>query len=108
MKDKISEHIGKVFQEYRLKNNMTQNQVSDLTDVEPRHLSQIERGLSKGSIDTLLKLCNAYKITPDIVLYELLNEDVKNSIKIYDEGFKKLSVRDKQTIQSLINHFLES
>ena len=64
----INKHIGKVCQEYRLKNNLTQNQVAELTGLEPRHISQIERGLSKGSIDTLLKLCNAYEITPDIIL----------------------------------------
>lgn len=62
-------HIGNKFQEYRLKNNLTQNQVAELTGLEPRHISQIERGLSKGSIDTLLKLCNAYKITPDIIWF---------------------------------------
>ena len=65
----ISKHIGKVCQQYRLKNNLTQNQVAELTGLEPRHISQIERGLSKGSIDTLIKLCNVYKITPDIFLH---------------------------------------
>ena len=96
-KKNINEHIGKVCQEYRLKNNLTQNQVAELTGLEPRHISQIERGFSKGSIDTLIKLCNAYKITPDIILYDLLDNDVKNSISIYDEKFKKLSKRDKDS-----------
>ena len=66
-KTNITKHIGNKFQEYRLKNNLTQNQVAEITGLEPRHISQIERGLSKGSIDTLLKLCNAYKITPAII-----------------------------------------
>ncbi len=103
----INEHIGKVFQEYRQKNSLTQNQVAEMTGLEPRHISQIERGFSKGSIDTLLKLCNAYKITPDIVLYDLLNEDVKNYVSIYEEDFKKLSKRDKEAVLNLINFFLK-
>lgn len=107
-KNKISVHIGKVCQEYRLKNHLTQNQVAELTDLEPRHISQIERGFSKGSIDTLLKLCNAYNITPDIILYDLLDENVKKSISIYDEKFKKLSKRDKDVILKLIDFFLEN
>ncbi len=105
-KNKFNEHIGKIFQEYRLKNNLTQNQVSELTNLEPRHISQIERGLSKGSIDTLIKLCNAYKITPDIVLYDLLDTNLKNCISIYNEKFKKLSKKDKDTILHLIDYFL--
>lgn len=99
-------HIGKVFQEYRLKNNLTQNQVAELTGLEPRHISQIERGLSKGSIDTLIKLCNVYRITPDIVLYDLLDNENKELVSIYDENFKKLSKKDKETILHLIEYFL--
>ena len=103
---KINEHIGKVCQEYRLKNILTQNQVAELTGLEPRHISQIERGFSKGSIDTLLKLCNAYKITPDIILYDLLDEETKKSVSIYDEKIKKLSKRDKESILHFIDYFL--
>ena len=106
-KTNISEHIGNVCQKYRLKNNLTQNQVAELTGLEPRHISQIERGFSKGSIDTLLKLCNAYKITPDIILFDLLDDDVKNSVSIYDEKFKKLSKRDKESILHFIEYFLQ-
>lgn len=102
----INEHIGKTCQLYRQKNNLTQNQVAELTGLEPRHISQIERGLSKGSIDTLLKLCNAYKITPDIILYDLLDDNVKKSISIYDEKFKKLSKKDKAIILHFIDYFL--
>ena len=107
-KKRINEHIGKVCQEYRLKNNLTQNQVAELTGLEPRHISQIERGFSKGSIDTLLKLCNAYKITPDIILFDLLDDDVKNSVSIFNDKFKKLNKRDKDSILHFIDYFLEN
>ena len=62
---------------------------------------------SHATEDTLLKLCNAYKITPDIILYDLLDDEIKNSISIYDEKFKKLSKRDKESILYFIDYFLE-
>ena len=105
-KTNITKHIGNKFQEHRLKNNLTQNQVAEITGLEPRHISQIERGLSKGSIDTLLKLCNAYKITPDIILYDLLDEDLKKDVSIYAENFKKLNQKDKKSILHFIDYFL--
>lgn len=105
-KSNINKHIGNICQQYRQKNNLTQNQVAELTGLEPRHISQIERGLSKGSIDTLLKLCNAYKITSDIILYDLLDEEIKKSISIYDEKFKKLNKKDKDSILHFIDYFL--
>ena len=107
-KTNANEHIGKIFQEYRLKNHLTQNEVAELTNLEPRHISQIERGFSKGSIDTLIKLCNAYKITPDIILYDLLDNETKNAVKIYEEDFKKLSRKDKDTILHIIKYFLSA
>ena len=64
--------------------------------------------MAKWSIDTLFKLCNAYKITPDIVLYDLLDEDLKNNVSIYEEKFKKLSQRDKESILHLIEYFLSN
>ncbi len=99
-------HIGKAFQNYRLMNNLTQNDVSNITGLEPRHISQLERGQTKGSIDTLLKLCNAYKITPDVILYDILDEDTKKMVQIYDEKFKKLSKKDKDSILHFIDYFL--
>ncbi len=105
-KSNTNKHIGQICQQYRIKNNLTQNQVAELTGLEPRHISQIERGLSKGSIDTLIKLCNAYSITPDIILYDLLDDSIKNSISVYDEKFKKLTKRDKDSILHFIDYFL--
>lgn len=102
----IGIHIGKVFQEYRLKNNMTQNDVSDCTGLEPRHISQLERGLTKGSIDTLIKLCDAYEITSDVVLFDLLSTKTKQKVKIFDEKFNKLSKKDKETIIHLMDYLL--
>ena len=102
----MNQHMGKILQEYRLRNNLTQFQVSEITGLEPKHISQIERGFSKGSIDSLIKLCNAYRITPDIVLYDLLDEETKNCISIYEEDFKKLSKRDRETILHVIKYLL--
>lgn len=103
-----NEHIGKMCQQYRLKNHLTQNEVADLTGLDPRHISQIERVFSKGSIDTLLKLCNAYKITPDIILYDLLDSETKEAVSIYEENFKKLTKKDKDTVLHIIQYFLSN
>lgn len=99
--------IGKTLQKYRQLNHLTQNDVAEITDLEPRHISQIERGYSKGSIDTLIKFCNAYHISPDIVLFDLLNDDIKNSLSTLNDKFKKLSLEDKNTILHFIDYFLE-
>ena len=51
-------------------------------------------------------MCNAYKITPDVILFDILDEDTKSKVQIYDEKFKKLSKKDKDTILHLMEYFL--
>lgn len=99
--------IGLTLQKYRLLNHLTQNEVAEKTFLEPRHISQIERGYSKGSIDTIIKFCNAYHITPDIILSGLLDEKVTTDLSNFNKKFNKLSIADKNTIMHLIDYFIK-
>lgn len=100
--------IGHILRKYRVKNNYTQEDVSSITGLAPRYISQLERGLSNGSIDTLIKLCNAYNITPNHILGGLLEKPenclAHNSIVNYD----KLNQKNKLVIDSLIEILLNS
>lgn len=89
-----NKNIGKILRKYRLENNYTQEDVSSITGLAPRYISQLERGLSNGSIDTLIKLCNAYNITPNHILAGLLEKPENclehNSIVNYDKLNEKI------------------
>ena len=81
----------------------TQEEVSEVTGLAPRYISQIERGVSSGSISTLIKLCDAYGITPNHVLYTMTNnpDDCSsyNSISNYNE----LNKKNRFIVDSLID-----
>lgn len=103
-----NKNIGIVLREYRLKNNYTQEDVASITGLAPRYISQIERGLSNGSIDTLIKLCNAYDITPNHILAGLLTKPENcysyNSIVNYN----KLNEKNKFVVDSLIDILIKN
>lgn len=40
----INKHIAKIFKEYRIKNNYTQEQVAELSNLSAKYISQLERG----------------------------------------------------------------
>ena len=105
-KKDINIKYGKILKEYRMKNNLTLENVSELSGLAPRYISQIERGELKGSINTLLNFCNAYKITPNDILIDFLDSDnsfVKNN---YDYKINQLSIRDKEIVDDLLNYLL--
>lgn len=56
--------IGKVIQGYREKKKLSQEVVSGLADIGRTHLSAIERGVRKPTLDTFFKIADALDIMP--------------------------------------------
>lgn len=54
--------VGKVIQEYREKKHLSQEVVSGLADIGRTHLSAIERGVRKPTLDTFFKIADALDI----------------------------------------------
>lgn len=73
-----------------------------MLDLASRYVSDIERDKTKGSIDTLVKLCNIYHITPTYVLQEYLKVDRDYRIDPNLIGFYELDRHDQETILALI------
>ena len=71
-------------------------------DTSDRTLQRDDKRLSELGI----KILEDTSKLPDIILYDLLDNDVKKSVSIYDESFKKLSKRDKDSILHFIDYFL--
>lgn len=96
--------IGDILKRTRKSLGYTQEDVAEMLDLAPRYVSDIERNKTKGSIDTLVKLCNIYHITPTYILQDYL--DLKDELKIDPNlvGYYKLNNRDKQIISELIKH----
>ena len=96
--------IGKILKDTRISLGFTQEEVAEKLGLAPRYISDIERDKTKGSIDTLVKLCNIYHITPTYVLQEFLNsEDIKVDSNLI--GFYQLSKDEQDIIKQLI-HFM--
>lgn len=105
-KKDINIEYGKILKEYRNKNNLTQENVAELSGLAPRYISQIERGELKGSINTLLTFCNAYKITPNDILIDFLDSNNNFDRNSYAYKINKLSIRDKEIIDGLLDYLL--
>lgn len=75
-----------------------------MLDLASRYVSDIERDKTKGSIDTLVKLCNIYHITPTYVLQDYLKLEKEYKIDPDLIGFYELDRRDQETILALIRY----
>ena len=67
-KKKSKIKIGNLLKRTRKSLGYTQEDVAEMLDLASRYISDIERDKTKGSVDTLVKLCNIYHITPTYIL----------------------------------------
>ena len=99
--------IGAKLKDVRKSMGLTQEEVAETLGLAPRYISDIERDKTKGSITTLINLCNMYKVSPTFILRDYLSSE---NIE-FDEsllGFHNLTSNGKAVIKKLITFMNEN
>ncbi len=60
--------VGKVIQQFREKRELSQEVVSGLADIGRTHLSAIERGVRRPTLETFCKIAEAMRVKPSELL----------------------------------------
>jgi Helix-turn-helix. len=81
MREEIdSINIGNRIRLTREKQNMTRDSLSELIDITPYFLGQIERGERNMSIKTLIKISGSLNISIDYLIYGIkISDDLNNN-----------------------------
>ena len=108
-KDKDNILYGKALRNLRDKNHLTQDDVAQLTGFDTKYISQVETGVYMGTIKTMLKFCEAFHVSPNDILADLINStNVNNEMEKFYKDFSKLSKRDKENVYALIKSMLSN
>ena len=67
--------IGKRIKSIRNARNITQEKLAELSDLTLAHISNIENGHSKMSIDSLIAISNALSVSTDAILFGEITYD---------------------------------
>lgn len=78
--------IGQRIKIARIRKGITQEAVSDIIDVTPAHMSNIETGKTKVSLPTLIAIANALSVSVDT----LLCDNVLTSKVVFEKEAKEL------------------
>lgn len=82
-KMEIDQVLGDVFKEYRIKNNLTQENIAEKLGISVKYISRIENGTGGVKMETLVNYMNILGMTPNIVFDKLIvNEKVKPAITL--------------------------
>ena len=69
--------VGKVIAKFRSKKGITQEVLSGLSDIARTHLSAIERGERRPTLETLYRICNALDVPMSKVVRDI-EKEMKN------------------------------
>ena len=98
--------IGNKLYSIRKRIGMTQAQVAEAAGLSDRTYADIERGSVNMRIETILRICNVLRITPN----EILTEDKEESFDANEilNRLSKCSKREQQTALGLLDVYLRS
>ena len=65
--------IGCRIKEIREKKNLTQEELADLAEISPTHISVIERGVKVPKLDTFIAIANALEVSADELLIGIVD-----------------------------------
>ena len=84
------QELGKRVRQQRMLAQMTQEKLAEKAGISLSFLGHIERGTRKASLDTLVKLCNALKVSPRVLLQDSLMDDLLGDNVEISEPQRKL------------------
>lgn len=89
--------LGKQICKFRKEKGWTQAYLSEKCGITPTNLSHIERGKTKPSVDTLVKIANSLEVNMDSLLCDSLASAAtpifKNKISTALEDYSDLEIR---------------
>ena len=64
--------IGSRIKEAREQAHLTQEELAEIVDISPTHMSVIERGVKTPKLDTFVKIANALNLSADALLQDVV------------------------------------
>ena len=92
--------FGRRVKQQRKLAQLTQEKLAEKAGISFAFVGHIERGTRKCSVDTLIKLCNALKISPNILLQDSLDDDMLG-------GNSEVSERHKRLLREISDRIME-
>lgn len=98
--------IGNKLYTVRKKSGMTQSEVAESAGISDRTYADIERGVVNMRVETLLRICNSLKITPN----EVLLTECKQKTNFNDifSMLEKATEKEKTTALEILNAYLKN
>lgn len=94
--------IGRRIRAYRLERKLSQEMLSEKADVTPAHFSHIERGNTKPSLPTLIRIANALNVSLDDLLCDNLNKSLHVRVKDVNDLLSDCTIQEIKALTEIL------
>lgn len=107
----LRKNIGKKIKIARSNTPYTQEALAEKLSLSSRYISQLERGISFGSANTIVNLCKALHISPNFLFSDVINSESLEIVDLIDnkflENYAKLNDYNKKVVNNLTNDLIK-
>ena len=97
-------NIGNKLKEIRKRERYTQENIAEFADISKSHYSHIEKGTTKPSLNTLIRIVNVLNVSMDEVLdIELNKKSLYITLEEIDKIFRNCNMKQRNL---LINNMI--
>jgi len=94
--------LGERVRKLRKVSGITQAQLGETSQVEPSNISHIERGATKVSLPTLMRIANALNASLDELVYDSINNNRHISVNELNEILSDCSDNELKSIIEIV------
>lgn len=106
-KKELNLQIGNQIRKSRERSGLTQEQFAEAIDKSPQFISDLERGLSGISLETLKKICETLQVSSDTILFtETIQADM--AVEKLTNKFLNMTPEQLRIMEAITNAFLQA
>ena len=99
--------IGTRIKAARERVHLTQEQLAEIVDISPTHMSVIERGVKTPKLDTFVRIANALGVSTDALLQDVVVPVTDNIVAELSVRIGRLPQKEQDRILNVIRALTE-
>ncbi len=99
--------FGERVKYYRKKQKLSQEKLSELCELHPTYIGQIERGEKKASLETIMRICRGLQISPESLFEKLDYAQEQTPAQKAYELFMQIPPEKQHTMLELLQKAAE-
>lgn len=98
--------VGQRIKMAREAKNLSQEDLAEMVDLSPSHISVIERGVKTTKLDTFVAIANALEVSADALLVDVVDHSVLGVTNELYDMISRVSKKDQKRILNAVRAFI--